>query len=92
MQLQFPNVFVQGKGLLATEAPMTIPLIEANGYVPVLDEVFLNLKMIRVAFINYMNLVLGRNIQSFYHKREDYIVIELAIAFACRGYIITLLV
>ncbi|MGL4501402.1 MAG: GH3 auxin-responsive promoter, partial [Planktothrix sp.] len=40
LQLQFPHVFVQGKGLLATEAPMTIPLIEANGYVPVLDEVF----------------------------------------------------
>ncbi len=36
----FPNVLVQGKGLLATEAPMTIPLIAAGGYVPVLDEVF----------------------------------------------------
>ncbi|MBD2167748.1 GH3 auxin-responsive promoter family protein [Calothrix membranacea FACHB-236] len=37
---QFPGVLVQGKGLLATEAPMTIPLIAAVGYVPVLDEVF----------------------------------------------------
>jgi GH3 auxin-responsive promoter len=36
----FPNVLVQGKGLLATEAPMTIPLIEAKGCVPILDEVF----------------------------------------------------
>lgn len=36
----FPGVIVQGKGLLATEAPMTIPLIEASGCVPVLDEVF----------------------------------------------------
>jgi hypothetical protein len=36
----FPGVIVQGKGLLATEAPMTIPLIEAQGCVPVLDEVF----------------------------------------------------
>jgi hypothetical protein len=36
----FPNVLVQGKGLLATEAPMTIPLIVAKGHVPVLDEVF----------------------------------------------------
>ncbi|MDJ0737845.1 MAG: GH3 auxin-responsive promoter family protein [Nostocaceae cyanobacterium] len=36
----FPNVLVQGKGLLATEAPMTIPLIASGGYVPVLDEVF----------------------------------------------------
>ncbi|MDY6784454.1 MAG: GH3 auxin-responsive promoter family protein [Cyanobacteriota bacterium] len=36
----FPGVLVQGKGLLATEAPMTIPLIEALGCVPVLNEVF----------------------------------------------------
>lgn len=36
----FPGVLVQGKGLLATEAPMTIPLIPAGGCVPVLDEVF----------------------------------------------------
>lgn len=36
----FPNVFVQGKGLLATEAPLTIPLIAAQGCVPVLNEVF----------------------------------------------------
>lgn len=36
----FPGVLVQGKGLLATEAPMTIPLIPAHGCVPMLDEVF----------------------------------------------------
>jgi GH3 auxin-responsive promoter len=36
----FPNVLVQGKGLLATEAPMTIPIIAATGCVPILDEVF----------------------------------------------------
>lgn len=40
LRSQFPGVLVQGKGLLATEAPMTIPLIAAQGYVPVLDEVF----------------------------------------------------
>ncbi|MGL5080371.1 MAG: GH3 family domain-containing protein [Microcoleaceae cyanobacterium] len=36
----FPTVMVQGKGLLATEAPLTIPLIAAQGYIPVLQEVF----------------------------------------------------
>ncbi|MEB3215306.1 MAG: GH3 auxin-responsive promoter family protein [Nostocales cyanobacterium 94392] len=36
----FPQVLVQGKGLLATEAPMTIPLIPAKGCVPLLNEVF----------------------------------------------------
>ncbi|OUL28135.1 GH3 auxin-responsive promoter [Nostoc sp. T09] len=40
LRSQFPGVLLQGKGLLATEAPMTIPLIVAGGYVPVLDEVF----------------------------------------------------
>ena len=36
----FPRVLVQGKGLLATEAPMTVPLIAAKGQVPLLNEVF----------------------------------------------------
>lgn len=40
LRVLFPNVLVQGKGLLATEAPMTIPLIPAKGCVPILDEVF----------------------------------------------------
>ena len=35
-----PNVFLQGKGLLATEAPMTFPLISANGHVPLPSEIF----------------------------------------------------
>jgi hypothetical protein len=39
---RFPNAVIQHKGLLATEAPVTIPLFDAaNGFVPVLDEVFL---------------------------------------------------
>jgi hypothetical protein len=38
---QFPNVLVQGKGLLATEAPVTIPLNGVVGGVPLIDEVFL---------------------------------------------------
>lgn len=37
----FPNVQVQGKGLLATEAPMTVPLISVSGHLPLLSEVFL---------------------------------------------------
>jgi hypothetical protein len=36
----FPDTTIQGKGLLATEAPMTIPLIAARGCVPILNEVF----------------------------------------------------
>ncbi len=36
---RFPEVFIQKKGLLATEAPMTIPLVEADGCVPLVSEV-----------------------------------------------------
>ena len=39
-----PGVQVQGKGLLATEAPVTIPYAPAGGYLPVLDEVYLELE------------------------------------------------
>ena len=35
----FPGVFVQGKGLLATEAPLTVPLISAQGCVPLINQV-----------------------------------------------------
>ncbi len=37
----FPNVHVQGKGLLATEAPITVPLMKAGGCLPLLNDVFL---------------------------------------------------
>ncbi len=35
---------LQGKGLLATEAPITVPLVQASGCVPLVDEVFLELE------------------------------------------------
>jgi hypothetical protein len=37
---KFPGVYFQGKGLLATEAPLTIPLIKAGGCTPLPAEVF----------------------------------------------------
>lgn len=40
LRLLFPSILVQGKGLLATEGPITVPLIAAKGCVPLLDEVF----------------------------------------------------
>ena len=36
----FPNALIQGKGLLATEAPLTIPLLQFGQYVPLIDDVF----------------------------------------------------
>lgn len=37
---RFPGLFIQGKGLLATEAPMTVPLLAARGSVPLVGDVF----------------------------------------------------
>lgn len=37
---KFPGVRMQGKGLLATEAPMTMPYTPAGGFVPLPAEVF----------------------------------------------------
>jgi hypothetical protein len=40
----FPGARLQGKGLVATEAPLTVPLIAARGCVPLVDEIFLELE------------------------------------------------
>lgn len=37
---KFPGALLQGKGLLATEAPLTMPLIESSGFAPLPSEVF----------------------------------------------------
>lgn len=39
----FPHARLQGKGLLATEAPVTVPLAAAGGCLPLVDEVFIEL-------------------------------------------------
>ncbi|GET38178.1 GH3 family domain-containing protein [Microseira wollei] len=61
LRSQFPDVLVQGKGLLATEAPMTIPLLEANGYVPVLDEVFFEFEDDRGSLHELHELSIGQD-------------------------------
>ena len=41
----FPHVFLQGKGLLSTEAPITVPILSHHGgTVPLVQEVFLEFK------------------------------------------------
>jgi hypothetical protein len=61
LRSQFPDILVQGKGLLATEAPMTIPLIEAQGYVPVLDEVFFEFEDDRGSLHGLHELSIGQD-------------------------------
>lgn len=41
LQEKFPGVMIQAKGLLLTEAPVTIPWSEAGGNVPLLTETYL---------------------------------------------------
>ncbi|MGJ3247172.1 MAG: GH3 family domain-containing protein [Elainellaceae cyanobacterium] len=59
LRSRFPGVLIQGKGLLATEAPMTIPLIAAQGCVPVLDEVFFEFEDDRGSFCLLHELDVG---------------------------------
>ncbi len=40
---RLPQATLQGKGLLATEAPVTLPLAAAGGCVPLVDETFIEL-------------------------------------------------
>ena len=41
LRAMFPHVQIQGKGLLATEAPITVPLVSVSGHVPLVRDVFL---------------------------------------------------
>jgi hypothetical protein len=59
----FPNVLVQGKGLLATEAPMTLPLIAAKGFVPVLDEMFFEFETVEGEILLLHQLAIGQEYQ-----------------------------
>lgn len=40
---RLPQAILQGKGLLASEAPVTLPLAAAGGCVPLVDEIFIEL-------------------------------------------------
>ena len=73
---------VQGKGLLVTEAPMTIPLISAQGCVPVLDEVFFEFEDESGKLICCKICELDRTTPLFFPKREGFTAIGLAIACA----------
>lgn len=41
LRTRLPGVWVQGKGLLATEAPVTMPWLKAEGFIPLIDQVVL---------------------------------------------------
>lgn len=41
---KFPNTWMQGKGLLSTEAPISMPWIQAGTHLPLLSEIWLELE------------------------------------------------
>ena len=55
----FPEVVVQGKGLLATEAPMTIPLLGVEGGVPLVDEVYFEFETVSGKLLELHELEAG---------------------------------
>ncbi len=55
----FPDVLTQGKGLLATEAPMTVPLVAAKGQVPLLDEIFFEFESLEGNIYRLHELLVG---------------------------------
>ncbi len=57
LNARLPHVMLQGKGLLATEAPLTVPLLAAGSFVPLLDEVFFELEDVRTKQIRLLHEV-----------------------------------
>jgi hypothetical protein len=56
---ELPNISIQGKGLLATEAPMTIPWHQAKGFVPMLDEVYFEFESTSKQILQLHQLEIG---------------------------------
>jgi hypothetical protein len=59
LQERLPHAMVQGKGLLATEAPMTIPMIGVKGGVPLVNEVFLEFQNDKSELLGVHEIELG---------------------------------
>lgn len=55
-----PHARLQGKGLLCTEGPVTVPLTAAAGCVPLLDEVFLELEQADGRLVLLQDAEIGR--------------------------------
>ncbi|QUS60043.1 GH3 auxin-responsive promoter family protein [Synechocystis sp. PCC 7338] len=60
LQAYFPGIFIQGKGLLATEAPITIPLIKAGGFVPLVNQIVLEFMAADGTIVDLANVQTGQ--------------------------------
>lgn len=62
LRKEFPGTLIQGKGLLATEAPMTIPMLNCeSGTVPLISEVFFEYRDINSQkIVSIAGVILGQ--------------------------------
>ena len=61
LRKDFAGVYVQGKGLLATEAPMTIPWFQVLGGVPLVEDVYFEFETASGELLELHELELGHS-------------------------------
>ena len=61
LRKEFSGVYVQGKGLLATEAPMTIPWFQVLGGVPLVEDVYFEFETASGKLLELHELELGHS-------------------------------
>lgn len=60
LRSHFPNTLVQGKGLLATEAPITVPILAAKGHVPLVDQIYFEFEDDSGQYLELHQLTVGK--------------------------------
>lgn len=83
LKKKIPGVQIQGKGLLLTEAPVTIPWSEANGHIPLIQETiieFLEKDIIRrideVEIGKQYILLIGQHNGYLRYNTEDIVLVK----------------
>jgi len=69
----FPNAIVQGKGLIATEAPLTFPSFKTESYLPLIDNLFYEFKDNQGIFYRLHELQLNHEYEMFISNRSGLI-------------------
>ncbi len=67
---KFPHTVIQGKGLLATEGPLTVPLAKAKGYVPMLQDIFFEFDDGRQNILRLQDLRVGEDYEIIVSQRS----------------------
>lgn len=86
LQMYFPEVHLQGKGLLATEAAITVPLGEKPSYVPLIQDVFLEFESEEGELCRLENTVQGKTYQLIITQQSGLIRYRLGDRVKVEGY------